>query len=111
MRRRLWFQAQRDGEGGGFGAGVDVEFAEHALDVGFDGVFGNVQGPPDIAVRLSLRDQVENLNFAVAEAGLLFGRLGLPQKKWSTFIVRKGRIRNGEQTTQTRRNSDNAAAG
>jgi len=32
-------------------------------------------------------------------------------KKWSTVIVSKRRIRNGEQTTQTRRNSDEVAAG
>jgi len=36
---------------------------------------------------------------------------GLPPKKWSTVIVSKRRIRNGEQTSQTRRNSDEVAAG
>ena len=36
---------------------------------------------------------------------------GPPPKKWSTVIVSKRRIRNGEQTTQTRRNSDEVAAG
>ncbi len=37
--------------------------------------------------------------------------LGPPPKKWSTVIVSKRRIRNGEQTSQTRRNSDEVAAG
>jgi len=36
---------------------------------------------------------------------------GPPPKKWSTVIVSKRRIRNGEQTSQTRRNSDEVAAG
>ena len=36
---------------------------------------------------------------------------GPPPNKWSTVIVSKRRIRNGEQTTQTRRNSDEVAAG
>ena len=37
--------------------------------------------------------------------------VGPPPKKWSTAIVSKRRIRNGEQTSQTRRNSDEVTAG
>ena len=39
------------------------------------------------------------------------GTVGPPPKKWSTAIVSKRRIRNGEQTSQTRRNSDEVTAG
>jgi hypothetical protein len=38
-------------------------------------------------------------------------RVGLPPKKWSTPIVRKGRIKDGEQTAQTGRNCNQATAG
>ena len=47
----------------------------------------------------------------VSDRRSLERKCGPPPKKWSTVIVSKRRIRNGEQTSQTRRNSDEVAAG
>ena len=51
------------------------------------------------------------LKLLARAAGASARGIGPPPKKWSTAIVSKRRIRNGEQTSQTRRNSDEVTAG
>jgi hypothetical protein len=57
------------------------------------------------------RDGTTDVLFEPLDFIAKLAALGLPPQSWSTVIVRKRRIRDGEQTTQTGRDRHEVTAG
>jgi hypothetical protein len=55
------------GMGRGGGAAADSQLAVDVLEVGFDGIDGNAQRLCDFLVGLTVSEQAQNVEFAVAE--------------------------------------------